>query len=411
MNHEEMNRSTICAQLWFGATIRPNGTAGICCEISDELPDMNIRTHTLQQMQSHPKIIMMRNEMLNGGKPKECWRCWEKEKHGAPSLRQTLNQHYEGMNGEFDPNRVKAQNIELVLGNLCQLRCVMCHPARSKKVEQAMIHVIKTDFRKSYQGLVAPLDINFNTTWVEDAALWETISEQTRDAQRLFINGGEPMLAKYHERVLERLIEQGTAQDCMLVYSSNGLLIEDRHVELWRHFKEVSIAFSLDDIEDRNHFIRYPTDWTQLRAALDRVVAWQADPRNANIRWGMWCAINVLSFAYMPEYLEFFRDNYPSIHINGWRAIQTPPYMNPSILPQEFKEQVASEIHAVIDSAGKRFDHLRSDVDLIVNSASDATLLDDGMAYMKNTADHHGIDIHATFPKMLPYLPPKPSSI
>jgi len=406
MDHHDLNKSTLCAQLWFGAVVKPSGNAGICCEIPDELPDMHIRTHTLQQMQQHPKIIMMRNEMLAGGKPKECWRCWDKEKHGAPSLRQQLNTHYMAMNNDvWNPLEAKAQNIELVLGNLCQLRCVMCHPARSKKIEQAFIHVIKTDFRKSYEGHVSTLDPSYNTNWVEDEALWNKISEQTRDAQRLFINGGEPMLAKLHLKVLEKLIAQGTAKDCQLVYSSNGLLIEDRHIELWREFKEVNIAFSLDDLGDRNHFIRYPTDWTQLRAALDRVVQWKTDPRNASITFGMWCAINMMSYAYMPEYLRFFREEYPSLNIMGWRAVQSPAYLNPAILPQQFKERIAVEIHREIDLRPAVLVHLRSDVDMIVKSDANPALLDDGMAYMKNTADFYKIDLAATFPKMRDFLP------
>ncbi len=399
MNLKELNQSTICAQPWFGATVKPNGVAGICCEITDELRDLNVNQHSFADFQNHPKIIEIKNEMLAGGKPSVCWRCWQKEDGGAPSLRHVLNHSYIEYNGSFDPNFVAPQNIEFVLGNLCQLRCVMCHPARSKKVEQVFEYVIKTDFRKSYKGLVEMLPSDFKTDWVEDEVLWDSLAEQAKTARRIYINGGEPMLAKEHIKVLNKLIDNGTAKDVSLLYSSNGMLIEDKHVALWSQFNTTSITFSLDDLGERNGFIRYPSDWGQVERALNRVVGWQDDPQNINIAWGIWCTISTLNFAYLPEFLRFFATKYPTIRINGWRGVQTPAYLDPSHLPQELKAQYASEIHATIDEF-PQFNHLRSDIDLILNSPQDAQLLDDGLSFLKMNADVYGVDLKSTFPKL-----------
>lgn len=406
MKTKDLNKSTICAQPWFGITIKPDGVAGICCEVTEELTDMNIRTHSFAEMQSHPIVTRIKDEMLAGKKPKECWRCWQKEAHGAPSLRHTLNNRYAEYNPtseEFDPELIIPQNLEIVLGNLCQLRCVMCHPSRSRKVENTFKYIMIKDMRDSYEGLVSTLPPEFDTSWVEDEQLWESIADQGKEARRIYLNGGEPLLAKHHEKVLEKLIASGKAKDTELIYSTNGFLLEDEHMALWQEFKQVNIALSIDDLDDRNHFIRNPSNWVKLMESVDKVVEWQKDPKNKEIYIGIWCAINMLSFAYLPDYLEFFATKYPSIVIKGWRAIQTPEYLNPGNLPLEFKEQVAKEIKNKI-AQYPQFAHLRSDIDHIVNSPSNEKLLDDGIAFMKMNAECYKVDLNTTFDRMGKFL-------
>lgn len=403
MNSKDMNKTTICAQPWFGVVVRPNGSAGICCEVTDDLKGLDIRKNSFHEIQHHPKMDELRQQMLAGERPKECWRCWAKEDEGAFSLRQTLNQTYERLNGEFDPSLIKPQNVEFVLGNLCQLRCVMCHPARSKKIQPVFDHIINVEFRDSYKGLVTREPTNFDTSWVEDDATWDSLADQSVEAKRFFINGGEPLLAKQHEKVLVKLIEKSVAQDVELVYSTNGLLLTDKHLEMWKEFREVNISFSLDDLYDRNAFIRYPSDWNQVVKALDLVTKWQSDPSNANITVGIWCAVNLLSYAYMPEYLEFFATRYPNLRIRNLRAVQTPEYLSPANLPTPFKQRVMEEAYRVIVKY-PQFDGLIDEFKFVVNTTPNPYLMVDGIAYMKRTAEFYGVDLLKVFPKMTEFL-------
>lgn len=395
MNAEEMNQTKVCAQLWNGVVIKPSGCAGICCEVTDDLTDMHVRTHTFEQMQNHPTILRMRQEMLNNQEPPECWRCFSKEKLGAHSLRHSLNDTYFGINGGFDASLVKAQNVEFVLGNLCQLRCVMCSPVRSKKVDEQHKFIALKDMRKSYEGHVVAEPFVMDVSWVEDPVLWDHIAEQSTDARRIYINGGEPLLAREHEKVLKRLIEQGVAKQTLLVYSTNGLLLDDRHLDLWREFKRVSIAFSLDDLYQRNHFIRYPSDWDQVVTALDRVAKWKRDPANDNIDISMWCAINMLSYAYLDKYVEFFGRNYPTMPLQ-WRAIQSPAFLNPANLPMSMKMQVMMRMLPVLREYPQH-EGLKQELDMILRAKSDDTLVDDGIAFMLASGEHQGVNIRPLF--------------
>ena len=402
---QEMNESVICAQPWFGVQVLADGTCGACCEINAIDTERSINTTSLIDFQQSPLIKRLRDQMLQGIKPTDCSKCFKKEEHSKHSLRTSLNETFFENNTEFNSDITSLQNIEFVLGNLCQLQCVMCHPSRSKKINEFFKHVINTEMRKSYIHVKA-LSPTYNTSWVENPVVWDRIAEDSKDAVRIYINGGEPLLATEHEKVLNQLIETGQAKNVLLVYSTNGLLLTNKHIDKWKHFKAVSVTFSLDDIGDRNNFIRYPSHWPNIIEALDNVVRWQAEnvptQPGRGIQFGIWCAINLLSYYYLDEFVSFFGENYPSITINGWRQIDTPEYLSPVNLPSEIKIEAANRIK----NALSKYPHLKfydaeSTIDQIVSTPDNTELLQDGIAFLKSNAGYRNIDIDQCFGEIL----------
>ena len=75
-----------------------------------------------------------------------------------------------------------------------------------------------------------------------------------------YINGGEPTLIKQHFAFLEKLVELGKT-DIKLWYNINMTNMNDKVIDLWRKFDNVKVSCSIDDLGDRNYYIRYPSDW------------------------------------------------------------------------------------------------------------------------------------------------------
>lgn len=394
-----MNESTICAQPFFGLQIKADGSAGICCEIPDNLKGTDATSQSFSQILEHPTYQSVRKKMLANQKPSECWRCYEKESFGAPSLRHVLNKHYIETNGDFDPNILKVQNIEFVLGNTCQLRCIMCHPSRSKNVEEPFKFINKTENRESFRNHLTTLPESFNSDWLNNESAWQHLTTESLDAKRIFFNGGEPLLARQHLNILKKLIDSGLAKDILLTYSTNGFLLSDEYVEIWRHFKQVVISFSIDDLDERNHFIRNPSSWSKITQSLERIQNWQKNPENSRIDFGIWCAINFLNFPYLSDYLKFFSVNYPTINIRGWRAVQTPNFLSPAILPTALRLNYGKLIEEVI-SENPQYEHLRSDVKMIIELEHTQNLLADGTVFVKKMAEFYKVDIVKIFDRL-----------
>lgn len=391
----------ICVQPWVGAVVDADGRGALCCEITEGIPTHSIANNSLRENQHAELPARLRAEMIAGNRPKECWRCFTKEDSGVPSLRNTLNEWYSTDVGKvFDLTAVEPVHLELRFGNLCQLQCVMCHPSRSRKVANAQQYALEN------QGVYNPILLShFNPkyqvhdfNWMKDPVIWETqILPHIELTKRIFINGGEPLMVKEHFVMLQKLIDLGVAGGITLFYSTNLLAFEPSIVELWKHYKLVSVAISVDDTGERNHFIRYPTDWTALTTAIQTAISSTADYPNIHLH--LWCAINQLSFPYLGEYVRIFSSTFPTLRLQGWRGIDSPSYLSPSNLPTEFKQHYREEIQkAIIDSGWGT--HLMVPIDKIVTDPPNPDLLKLGLENLRLQGEYRNLNMYSIFDRL-----------
>jgi hypothetical protein len=92
------------------------------------------------------------------------------------------------------------------------------------------------------------------------------MQEHIPHLDQIYFAGGEPLIMEEHNRILKLLIEKGNT-NVRLIYNTN--LNELRYkkesvLELWKHFPNVCVAASLDDMGNRAEIIRSGTDWAQV---------------------------------------------------------------------------------------------------------------------------------------------------
>jgi hypothetical protein len=92
------------------------------------------------------------------------------------------------------------------------------------------------------------------------------MQEHVPHLDQIYFAGGEPLIMEEHTRILKLLIEKGNT-GVRLIYNTN--LNELRYkresvLELWKHFPNVCVAASLDDMGARAEIIRSGTDWAQV---------------------------------------------------------------------------------------------------------------------------------------------------
>ena len=98
---------------------------------------------------------------------------------------------------------------------------------------------------------------------------WDEFWTQVPTLRQLYWAGGEALIMKEHYMVLEKIIEMGYAKNIEVRYNSNGLEWDDHLFDLWKEFRNVIFHFSIDSYEDKNHFIRYPSNWEQVITQLE----------------------------------------------------------------------------------------------------------------------------------------------
>jgi sulfatase maturation enzyme AslB (radical SAM superfamily) len=96
--------------------------------------------------------------------------------------------------------------------------------------------------------------------------VWEQMQEHIPHLEQIYFAGGEPLIMEEHNRILKLLIEKGNT-NVRLIYNSNLNDLNYKResvLDLWKHFPNVCVAASLDDMGARAEIIRSGTVWAKV---------------------------------------------------------------------------------------------------------------------------------------------------
>jgi sulfatase maturation enzyme AslB (radical SAM superfamily) len=298
---------------------------------------------------------------LEGRIPLSCAKCFEEEANGVTSKRvwETYYWDQEGLDlkeiiestaqdGTIPP---VIRYLDLRLGHTCNLKCIMCTPHDSSRWTQDHDQLINKTRAPIVLQQIQWDKTKFNNTWYERPELWEEIFEQIPNIQQLYFAGGEPLMIKEHRRFLEEIVLRGYSKNITVRYNSNGVLVDDRMIELWSNFKEVRFAFSIDALMERNHYIRYPVSWDETIAALHKL-----DHTPDNIKIGIACAIQIFNVKHIVEFAKWkIQQGFKKINkfkIDRYEAgggilnmhfLYLPTYLSARILPEKDKDELVQQ--------------------------------------------------------------------
>lgn len=370
--------NTWCPLPFMHVATRPNGDVRLCATsnasggvtavdvkdaglVKDNGKPLNLRDNTLDEVWNCDYMKDVRLTMMQGNKPLSCMKCYNEERLCITSKRQWETQEwanridYDELVSKMAPDGSMPMDIpyfDLRLGNMCQLKCVMCSPHDSS----AWIKDWKQQFPKyktfeliQDQGW----DSKFDYTWYQKGSFLDTMKGQAQYIKELYFAGGEPTLIPEHYKILSYMVEVGASKNCVLRYNSNGLDLPDELFELWKHFKEVKFNLSIDAYGARNEYIRYPSTWSQIEESLRRL-----DDTESNITVNIATAMQVLNILYIDE-LANWKLNAGLKKINlapygggivTMHLVTFPSYLNIRVLPMPMKELAAERINKFLSS-------------------------------------------------------------
>ena len=86
-------------------------------------------------------------------------------------------------------------------------------------------------------------DPSFDYVWYKKNSFLDSVKNQAHYIKELYFAGGEPLLIPEHYAILQFMIDEGYAKDCILRYNSNATDISQRLLDMWEYFKEVKFNF------------------------------------------------------------------------------------------------------------------------------------------------------------------------
>lgn len=348
--------NTLCVLPWMHLATHPNGGASLCCRSNhthaiswakkkDSQSLVMLDNDTVSDIMNSEKFIEVRQAMLDGKRPIECEGCWSDEDKGIKSKRQYENERWAHIVPKLEQkaklNDINLIYVELRLGNVCNNACLTCNSYSSSKWYP--------DEKKISKDLkwfeLRPME---NFKWFEKEEFYYDLADKSQEVEEIYINGGEPTMIKAHFQYLKELITLGTAQNVHLVYSLNMMDIPDRLIELWKDFKQVTVNASIDDLGSRNYYIRYPTQWEETLASIDKL------NNLPNVNWHVTQTVSMLNVHTLDKFGEWLQTTYNKTPHHNY--VLYPDYLSLATLPDFYKEELRSYY------ANKLPEHQRNDL-------------------------------------------------
>jgi len=374
---ERTGSPTFCVLPWIHLATRPNGDARLCCVTNasgahtgeydvglvkkENGKPANFGRETPLEAFNNQYMKDVRLTMLDGKIPASCTKCFEEELNGVVSKR--LWEMYEWNRDGLDFSELIAgtdtsgavppviRYLDLRLGHTCNLKCVMCSPHDSSRWLQDYDKLVEKTKSSIVTKQITFIKDEFNNTWYEKPEFWDDVFEQIPNITQLYFAGGEPLMIKEHRRFLDEIIKRGYAKNISLRYNSNGIFVNEDIIEVWSQFKQVRYAFSIDAVDMRNHYIRYPTDWDDIEHSLRLM-----DNTPSNIHCAIACAVQVFNVKHIIDFAKWkLMQGYKKINkfkldeyetgggIINLHLLYIPTFLSARILPQSDKEQLVKD--------------------------------------------------------------------
>jgi organic radical activating enzyme len=332
-----------CVLPWISLETSPIGTVRPCCLADDEIVDnsghkFQLLTSTFADIQSSRHMQTLRQEFLQGQQPQTCRKCWTVEDAGGTSKRMhTLDRlKHMGISSTWTEDAKPLMFLDLKLGNICNLKCRICGSWSSSQFATEELKFINGNKKESFHYQMLK-----DGAWPrENSQFWTELNSSLSNIRYLEFTGGEPFMIQEHFNLLQTLIDQGVAHQVEIHYNTNGTQYPKHAETIWRHFKHVEIAFSIDDIEQRFEYQRTNAVWAEVVANIEKFKLMRA--RNSNISLQVCCTVNVFNVLYLADVANWIAEQ--EFDYVYWNMLHDAPWLNIAQLPTDVKLYIANHL-------------------------------------------------------------------
>lgn len=362
-----MDMNNKCVLPWIHTSSEPMGTCRSCCIARDSITDddgtfYTIANSTFSEILNSNYMKNLRNEMRKGKYPSNCSICWEDESNNKQSKRLFYNDlilNQRGINVDLDNEPDQPLDLQLAMGNICNLKCRTCCSTYSSK----------WGVEAKDRGVLSSWNPNLgNINDFENSKFWTDIDNWSKNIRRLEIMGGEPFYMKEFSKLIDHLISNGTSQNIDLNLSTNGTIFdEDLLDKILYNFELLGFNISIDGINEHYDYIRHGNNWKNVKNNLDKfyqlyinqtknVKKWNLTKQtkefnHIKLNIGITLTISNLNFPYLREIHEFFENNYPNFKI--WNNVVYFPEMYAANNIPDFAKQKYIDRVETPESIGK----------------------------------------------------------
>jgi radical SAM protein with 4Fe4S-binding SPASM domain len=267
-----VDTSVNCVAAYNSICINPDGSIEPCCQYHRDTRTDPIKFTEFDKYQNTIQQSM-HQDVAAGVQHSGCSKCWSEESVDWQSLRQLFNKWYlPDASLTVDPDN-PIYDIELRLGNFCNLKCIMCYPKASSSIA-----IERSQNFTKFQAIGIDARNVHNEHFWETSEFWEFSEKLFKDARRVNITGGEPFIIPEILKIIDRLLPK--KDTVILSFNTNLTKVSDKLIDHLRPFKRLAIVVSLEGVDKMNDYLRFPSKWNDI---LENFIKIKTQLPNAHI--------------------------------------------------------------------------------------------------------------------------------
>lgn len=307
--------------------------------------------------------------------PAGCVRCQIEEKNNIQSKRQLDHDRWQEHFSQYQLDSNQWLTACIAFGNTCNLKCITCGSHSSSR------------WRDEY-NVIYGQDFQHVKFYRKDFV--EIFVAQAPGIVHIDLHGGEPFLSGVDEqkKLLQHYVDSGRAADITLHYITNVSIFPDEDWwQLWSNFREVDLQLSIDGIESRYEYIRYPAIWAVTLENTQRYI--QKEKQLANVRLSVSHTVSAYNIFYLDEFFTWCANiGLPKPWLG---RVHGPAHMRPSVWPNT---------QYIIDHLFQsQYEDVRIWAGMIDNS-DDSDQFEEFCKKLHQHDQYRGLDFAQTFPEM-----------
>ena len=329
-----------CVLPWISLETSPIGTVRPCCLAEEEITDTagkkySLLTTDLDEIHNSEYMKRLREQFVNGEQPDTCRKCWNEERSGRTSKRMHTIDRLKHIvtDTKWTQDAKPLVFIDFKLGNICNLKCRICGSWSSSTFAAEEVRFEGRD--------------SFHYQMLKDGAwprrnqkFWIEIDKLMEQIRYLEFTGGEPFMIQEHFDLLQRMVDRGIASNVEIHYNTNGTQFPKHAESIWKHFKLVEIAFSIDDVGPRFEYQRANAIWDEVNTNMDQFEDMR--DRNTNIQLQVCSTVNVFNVMYLEGLANWIDTrNFDFVY---WNMLHEARHHSVSTLPERAKELVSNKL-------------------------------------------------------------------
>lgn len=446
-------KSTICSKAWNYPIINlANNELTMCCHtVHQRVQDNEIENLGVDIFTKFQPIQETKFDLLKGIKSDSCSYCWRLEEKNIGSSRTGFDDfaRYVASTNYFNTydkrevanklstltidekfqmskNLVAPKNIEIFVGNHCDLKCVYCNEWFSSQwmVEKKKYDEIDQNWKRN-DGLTQESS-SLETVW------WDWFENHIYDKPDIIaFLGGEPLLMNKLYSHIDRILNKYNSFDLgrpiwiSIVSNFNTPpAYFDKFMKLipkiletpWVH---LDLSVSIESLGDKTEFIRTGAKWDRIEKNIRQLLSAVAAMENrGKFSFNIMSALNALAIPDLPNFYRFIvdiqREYDIAVNVRGSQVVY-PNWLQPSILSESFSENVDEAIEIL--SANKlpekkyRFgpwlhyiSHLQEVKKAILDPDKNLQNRREFVWYIRLLEERRGINFRKTFPELVDFF-------